>query len=656
MIGKKKFGWCLRVLILTGCICLGNGSSFAEDQLQASLNKIASFGTRNLALAYLSKPEGKEALFRLLKATPAVNQACFLHNVAGSRRFKQFEWLAESAKAESAAVAGQIFTLAEPVRSQKLAQTISLIEKCGADKPTELVSFSVLLDVLMSESLSANLADSSDGQAVLRRIKALKDQIRSVSSEDKAALVSTLEPEIIRDGWFDGNMESADLINYCARKGPTSTRAGAAPKLSTFGLPDVFLWGVSTSGYQWEGNCKTGCWPVFERSGKTEDICNDAADGYHRFAEDVSLAAGMGCNAFRTSIEWARIEPEPGVIDPAGIAFYHNLFAAMKKHGITPVVTLVHFSWPAWIETHCGGWQNVRSREAFARYVELVAKEYGSEVDWWLTFNEPVIIIANGYVLGGFPPGQKNPFTAARVAANWVACHKLAYKILHQFDKVAYVSFNNYAGTYSALGADLIFFDMQPAVPCDTQGVTASGNTDRSLPAVSGASFFDKKNEYLDYIALDYYCRWNLPGGFKPAASWEIYPKGFAECLKNYWKVFKLPVLVAENGMATENLRPRPDGWTREAFLVEHVREMQKAMAEGVPVIGYMHWSITDNYELGTFDQRFGLYSVECQSGDYTRVKTPAVEVYRQIIAANGVSPELTSAFSTPVRKKKAGR
>ncbi|MBU1105723.1 MAG: glycoside hydrolase family 1 protein [Candidatus Riflebacteria bacterium] len=648
MIEKKTLSRRLFFYVLSVGMCLCAGIGYAgEETLQTRLDKIETMGMRYQALSFLSGQKGKDSFFRVLEATSPSRKAGLIRNVAGSRRLSQLESLSDRLNGESMTIAQQVFALSEPNRSIKLEKIISFIEQKGTDDAGVLVSYGSLIDIFTREILSENLSDSPADKTLLQRLETLKKQASAVSADDTGRWVETMESSIAQNGWFDGTEEGAELLSLSSKVDSRKTRGETAPKSSGFGLPDGFLWGVSTSGYQWEGSCNTGCWPPFEAKGKTADICKNAADGFHRYDEDVSLAAGMGCNAFRTSIEWARIEPQPGVIDPEGVAFYHNLFASMKKHGITPVVTLVHFSWPAWIETKCGGWQNTKSREAFGRYVEFVAKEYGSEVDWWMTFNEPLIIIASGYVLGGFPPGQKNPFTAARVTANWIACHKLAYKILHQFDKVAYVSFNNYAGTYSALGADLIFFDMKPGKTGAVANLTAGQH---GVPEVPGTTYFENKNECLDYIALDYYCRWDFPGGFKPAASWEIYPQGFAECLKNYWKVFKLPVLVAENGMATENGKPRPDGWTREAFLVQHVKEMQKAIDEGVPVIGYLHWSITDNYELGTFDQRFGLYSAECKNGDYTRVPTPAVDVYKKIIAANGVTPELLLAYPAPVK------
>ncbi|HNV71950.1 MAG TPA: family 1 glycosylhydrolase [Candidatus Ozemobacteraceae bacterium] len=407
-----------------------------------------------------------------------------------------------------------------------------------------------------------------------------------------------------------------------------------------------FLWGVSTAGYQYEGGNDTSVWKRFEETGAVPMKCGRAANGFELFEADLDRARAMGLNAFRTSIEWGRIEPRQGEIDPAGVAFYHRLFQGMRKRGLTPVVTLVHFSWPQWLEDDLGGWQNPHSLRAFSRYVDFVSKEYGAEVDWWLTFNEPTVIILGGFATGQLAPGLKKPLLAAKVARHWVEAHKAAYDIIHCNDTQAMVGFNNYTGTYNVLGHDLIHFNI------DSRRVSLSTST-LDKPWLELAD--PMRGKHLDYVGIDYYCRWRLPQAFTPAYTWEPAPEGFYQVIRNYHRVFRVPVLIAENGMATRNLQPRTDGWTREAFLVQHVRQMQRAMREGVPVLGYIHWSITDNYEWGSYEPRFGLYSVECAAEDFRRLPTSAVAVYREIATSGGVSDALAARFPAPVGRSKTG-
>jgi beta-glucosidase len=405
-----------------------------------------------------------------------------------------------------------------------------------------------------------------------------------------------------------------------------------------------FMWGVSTAGYQWEGNNIGSQWFLFEMAGKTKDRAGRAANGLNEFAQDASLARGMGLNTFRTSIEWSRIEPAKGRFDQGGIAFYHKLFQNLRAQGLTPIVTLMHFSYPQWVEDEMGGWENDRTVEEFGRYAEFVAKEFGSEVDWWLTFNEPTVFLGGAYLTGQMAPGKKNIVTALKVANNFIKSHKKAYDAIHANDAVANVSFNNYSASYS-------WGKPNAEMPRTTQGLDLNGDwMINALKSSQTAKEGVRGRGYLDYIGIDYYCKWRIHFGWKMSDpwDWEVYPEGFYNSIKNYHRWFNLPVLVAENGFSTEDLKPRKDGWTREAYLVAHVKQMKRAMAEGVPVLGYVHWSITDNWEWGNFSPRFGLYSVECKNKNYARNPTPTVDVYRQIAQSNGTTGALEARYPAP--------
>lgn len=405
-----------------------------------------------------------------------------------------------------------------------------------------------------------------------------------------------------------------------------------------------FMWGVSTAGYQWEGGNIASQWFLFEMAGKTPERAGKAANGLNTYSQDAALAKGMGLNTFRTSIEWSRIEPAKGRIDPAGVAFYHRLFQNLRSQGLTPIVTLMHFSYPQWLEDEIGGWENDKSVDEFARYADFVAKEYGSEVDWWLTFNEPTVFLGGAYIAGQIAPGKKNVITAAKAANNFIKSHKRAYDAIHKNDPVANVSFNNYSAAYT-IG------NPNAQAQRSTQGLDVNGDWMMNAMRTSKVQGEGAKGRgYLDYIGLDYYCRWTLGLGmkFKMAWDWEVYPEGLYNSIKNYHRWFGLPVLIAENGFATEDLKPRKDGWTREAYMVAHIKQMKRAMAEGIPVLGYVHWSITDNWEWGSFSPRFGLYVVDCRNKNYTRVETPTVGVYRKIVANNGTTPELEAAYPGP--------
>ena len=397
-----------------------------------------------------------------------------------------------------------------------------------------------------------------------------------------------------------------------------------------------FVWGVSTAGHQYEGKNFASQWAQFEFFGNVEERSGYGANGLVLYEQDLDLAKAMGLTGWRMSIEWSRIEPVRGRRDPAGIAYYHKVLDAVHRRGMVPLVTLVHFSYPQWVEDDLGGWESAGAVAEFERHAAWVAKEYGSQIDWYLTFNEPNIYVPAAYILGSHGPGKRGTATALKVAANFVEAHKRAYRAIHINDPRSYVSYNAYAINYR-LG--------KPKKP-------GKISLDEDWMAESiKADVAAGRARTLDYVAFDYYCRWSVYPGWKFSSpeTWEIYPEGFYETLRDYYRAFHLPVMVAENGFATADLAPRPDGWTRENYMVQHIKQLDRARAEGIPVLGYFHWSITDNYEWGSYKPRFGLYSVDCRNRDFRRIPTPAVDVYRTI-ATSGLTRQLEAKYPDPRR------
>lgn len=425
---------------------------------------------------------------------------------------------------------------------------------------------------------------------------------------------------------------------------PAQARGAATPMAKA---GSGFLWGVATAGHQWEGGDTTSNWAAWDATGHTPDTNERAAMGYAMYETDMDLARGMGCNAFRLSLEWSRLEPKKGQIDWNEVAHYHQVLAALHARGMTPVVTLMHFAYPAWLDAE-GGWESAKAVEYYQRHVAFVAKEFGPQIDWYLTFNEPNMLLFCGYGNGSFPPGKKLAvFAAAKVAMNLVKAHKAAYEAVHANDAQSKVSFNMYAAVYK--------IGTQPGLKADG-AASDPMQDDRFMAGAMGEDEGRSGKKYLDYVSFDYYCRSyvGLPIQVPHHDEWEVYPEGFYQTIKKYYQRTHLPVLIAENGLATYDLKPRKDGWTRGAYLAAHVKAMQQAMSEGVPVLGYIHWSISDNYEWGTYTPRFGLYSVEAKAGNFTRVPTDGVAAYRSVIAAGGWTPELATRFPAPGAVKTA--
>ncbi len=155
--------------------------------------------------------------------------------------------------------------------------------------------------------------------------------------------------------------------------------------------------------------------------------------------------------------------------------------------------------------------------------------------------------------------------------------------------------------------------------------------------------------KFLDFTAIHYYGTNHAFTAYPVQPEhWEGNPTHFGQVLRTYYEAQHLPILIAENGFATHDNQARDDGWTRESYLVAHIQAIQKAQAEGIPVMGYMYWTLTDNYEWGSFSPRFGLWRVEARSGDYTRFETPGAGVYREIIRQGGVTPALLAKYPPP--------
>lgn len=435
----------------------------------------------------------------------------------------------------------------------------------------------------------------------------------------------------------------AMLLIGCGRTPGLQTTRDAAVYAREQGAPGAeqpfpkgFMWGVATAGYQYEGNDTTSNWAVWEAQGKAKEKSGVATDHYRRFGEDLELTRSLGLNAFRMSLEWSRIEPVRGRIDRDALAHYHAVIDNALARGLTPIVTLSHFSYPAWLDEPLGGgpggWESPEMLTEFRRFAALAAREYGGKVQYWITLNEPNTLALNGYMIGIFPPGKRNPMAYKTALERMVQAHRLAYAELHAVRPDAKVSLNPFV------------FRMRGGTEVREEGFSPD---DTAL--LDGAMGFDREGAAptLDYVAFDYY--YPVSPGDLPKiphhAKWSVYPEGMYWICKELYGRYKLPLFIAENGMATDGDRPRQDKWTRSAFIVNHLAQLRRAMGEGIPVLGYMHWSLTDNYEWGSYEPRFGLFAIDRRDTALTRLRTEAADTYQAIATANGLTPALIERY-----------
>jgi beta-glucosidase len=381
-------------------------------------------------------------------------------------------------------------------------------------------------------------------------------------------------------------------------------------------FPNGFLWGAATAAHQIEGNNVRNDWWRAEEAGVLPHRSGDACDSWNRWADDIRLLQEMGLNSYRFSVEWARIEPDPGRFDQTALDAYRRMLAAMHAAGIEPLVTLHHFTNPVWLADR-GGWASSEVVPRFAAYADRVSRSLGDLVRWWVTINEPSILGLKSYIEGSWPPFRPwDPRGYLRLLRYSARAHVAGRQALkaNRSDSLASIAF--------------ALWPMQPRrwwSPID-QVIARVGDwgwqgraLNRSLPA-------------LDWIGVNYYSR-NVVGWPWPRApladaaartdfGWEIYPQGLYDVLRRVGRYGK-PVVITENGIADADDNQRP------AYLVAHLQQAQRAISAGVDLRGYMHWSLLDNFEWAAgYSQRFGLAT-------RARVLRPSGHLYATIARAN---------------------
>ncbi|MGW4091483.1 family 1 glycosylhydrolase [Nocardia sp. NPDC004750] len=387
---------------------------------------------------------------------------------------------------------------------------------------------------------------------------------------------------------------------------PAAARTEPPAAVTPMG-PD-FLWGVASSGYQSEGHAPDSNWSRYIASGKTTDPYRDSIDFYARYRSDIALAADLGVKVYRIGVEWARLQPEPGKWDLEGLKFYDDVVAAITAAGMRPMITIDHWVYPGWAVDR-GGWNNPDLLQDWLANARAVVDRYAPFQPLWVTFNEPTFYLLNELRHGGLSPAAA-PAMQDRITQ----AHNIIYDYIHRVQPGAMVTSNV---AYIPGGEDVV-----------------------NKPLV------DRIDTKLDYIGIDYYYGLS-PDSLAVTASftelWKnpLQPEGIYYALQHYARQFPgKPLYIVENGMPTENGLPRADGYSRADSLRDTVYWLQRAKADGMNLIGYNYWSLTDNYEWGSYTPRFGLYTVDVLTDPaLTRKPTDAVAAYTDITRTGGVAP-----------------
>lgn len=380
--------------------------------------------------------------------------------------------------------------------------------------------------------------------------------------------------------------------------------------MSKLEFPENFIWGAATSSYQVEGGIDNCDWAQEFPAGK-------ACDHYHKFKKDFDLLEELNLGAYRFSIEWSRIEPEPGEFDQEEIEHYKKVLKELKSRNIKTTVTLHHFTTPLWL-TEKGGWANSEIVFYFNRYAEKVFQELDDLVDYWVTINEPLVYVGESYLAGEWPPQRENPYLALKVIYNQVKVHRKVYDAFKEENpnsEVGIVTNNAY--------------------------FEADHWWDKSMTSLmryfNNDWFLNRVEAQTDFIGLNYYFHnkvkfpWRVENdnGVTTDMGWEIYPEGIYHVLKDLKKYDK-PIFITENGLADAQDQHRKE------FIKNHLRWIHKAIEEDVNVKGYFHWSLMDNFEWADgYEPRFGLIEVDYDT--LGRTIRDSARYYAQIAKTNQI-------------------
>ncbi len=407
-----------------------------------------------------------------------------------------------------------------------------------------------------------------------------------------------------------------------------------------FEFPRRFLWGAGGSAHQTEGGMHNQ-WSVWElehaktlavqaphkdahlpvwhkvkrqAESPTNYISGRATQQYTRYEEDFALLDAMHMNAYRCSIEWSRIEPEEGIWNAEAIEHYRRYLHALTRRGIEPIVTLFHFTLPVWFAER-GGFEHRANIQYFVRFAEHVLRELGKDIRFVITINEPEVYVQQGYLDLHFPPQIYSKLKAWRVLRNLALAHNRAADAIHAINRRYKVSVAKQTQYFYA-GDDAWLSNVSAWV----------------MQYVWDDYFLKKVVRRCDFIGVNYHVsnrvygyRVHNPEDALSDLGVAMTPADIEYALVRIYEKYKKPVLVTGNGIADS------EDAHRKWWISQTILGMHRAMREGVPLLGYIYWSLTDNFEwsFGRWP-RFGLAELHYASGE--RALRPSARWFGSLI------------------------
>lgn len=398
-----------------------------------------------------------------------------------------------------------------------------------------------------------------------------------------------------------------------------------------------FLWGVATSAFQVEGKIQNDMteWEAqgrFRENGKNP-IYNEGVRHWDLWEDDFRLLRRLMVNSYRFSVEWSRLEPEEGKFNREALSQYDRMIDKLLEYEIAPMLTLHHFTHPVWFHKSTP-WHRSTSIESYERYVNTVARLFADRVNYFVTFNEPLVWLLAGYGDAKFPPGIKSFKKLMDGLVNMLKSHRRAYEIIKGYNRDSNIGIAQNFIIFDAARKEsrldgkireLIHNFYNLMIP----EVFLSNRLRFHFPLLLKYEEVIPLDNKIDFWGINYYYRMHLrfklnfrrPFHFfferkseegVSDMGWEIYSTGLYKILE-WLKFTEKPLYVTENGIASD------DDSKRLNFLRIHLGVVEWAIKNGYPLKGYFHWSLMDNYEwLEGYAARFGLYSVDLKN-DYSR-------------------------------------
>jgi beta-glucosidase len=421
----------------------------------------------------------------------------------------------------------------------------------------------------------------------------------------------------------------------------TARATAAVPRPGDADFPAGFLWGAATSGHQVEGNDTASDLWLLENLQPTAfaEKSGDACNSFELWPQDLDLVRDLGLNAYRFSIEWSRIEPEPGLYSVAMLDHYQRMIAGCRERGLTPIVTFNHFTCPRWFSAD-GGWLNPASTARFAHFCERAARHLAAGIGYATTLNEPNLLPLLKWMDLPAPllAAQRAMLAAAARATGtpaFSAANVTNYEDLGRQQESLLAAHAAGRAAIKAVRPDLPV-GLSLAIQ-DDQAVGDTAMRDRKRAACYGAWLEAVRHD--DFVGVQNYERviYDAKGRVAPPAGVplnsmgsEIYPPSLAGAVRYVHASSGRPILVTEHGLGTS------DDTQRAAFIPAALAELRAVIDAGVPVRGYVHWTLLDNFEwIFGYGPKYGLYAVDRQS--FRRTAKLSAALYGAIARRNAL-------------------